>query len=194
MFAGSSGPADAELIDALQASGAQVLRCHDNADGTLCTLVAGHGCPADQDPDVAVVPVIPAGGAPSLGDGVGCAVRSSIPVVVIGHSAPGPYAAVAAGSADGVHDMVAACRAAIDGATEAHTAVAVGALADRCAALGIDPSACRAEVRRTDSGLRLEVGLGDTLDRHAGERVALQVLAAVRRFDPRPGGVSLAVV
>lgn len=196
-MAGSAGPADAALIDALESADAHVTRCHDAAHGSTCSVVAGAGCPMDDGADVALVPLVAAGAAPAQADGVGCAVRASIPVVVVGHGAPGPFAAVAAAQASGAHDVVAACEAAADGASAVHTAVATRALDERVDSLGLTPEGVaqlRTSVRRTPTGLRLELAHAGLLSPGVAERVGLQVLAAVRAADPRARGISLAII
>ena len=197
VLAGSAGPVDDPVIAALREGGAEITSCHHPDDGTMCTMVAGHACPMDAHAEVAVVPLLAAGAAPHQADGVGCAVRSSVPVVVVGRGAPGPFGAIAAAVADGPDDVVAVCRTAIDGATMAHTRVAQDALDARTDSLGIDPeaaSALVASVRRNETGLRLEIRTNGKLEPRTGERLGLQVLAAVRAFDPRAKGVSLAVI
>jgi|GEM_PF-4557755 len=197
VLAGSTGPVDDPVVAALEAGGAQISRCHHPDDGTMCTMVAGHPCPMDDHAEVAVVPLVAAGAGPTLADGVGCAVRSSIPVVVVGRGSPGPFGAVAAAAADGPDDVVDVCRTAIAGATMAHTRVAQDALEARVDSLGIDADAARelsASVRRNETGLRLEIRTNGLLAHQVGERLGLQVLAAVRAFDPRAKGVSLAVI
>jgi hypothetical protein len=197
VLAGSSGPGDAAIFDALTASNHEVAQCHDPAHGSTCAVVAGAACPMDGDVDVAVVPLVAAGAAPAQADGVGCAVRASIPVVVVGHGAPGPFQAVAAATANQPGDVVTACERAASGVTDMHSAVAAQALGERIDSLGLPAeSAARlsASVRRTPTGLRLEFTHDGLLSPGVAERVGLQVLAALRQSDERARGISLAIV
>src|SRR5579885_479143 len=111
---GAGEPAATELRHA----GHTVERCHEPGLGPFpCTGISEHRCPLDEraTPDVVVTyRAHPYARPTPFEDGVSCAIRHNVPVVVAGTSAQNPYAAWSAEVA-GDDDIVAACEAAASG-------------------------------------------------------------------------------
>ncbi|HZT64638.1 MAG TPA: hypothetical protein VFA11_02500 [Acidimicrobiales bacterium] len=93
LMSATTAPEAAQIADRLSAAGHQVVRCHEPADrGLLCSALQGRACPIDDQVDLAVaVRERPTPYRELLEDGVVCAIRSHIPLVVTGVTAANPY-------------------------------------------------------------------------------------------------------
>jgi hypothetical protein len=177
---GTRGAADEachELIDA----GHHVQRCHDrDAPPFPCAgIAAGRGCPLDRgDIDVAVG-VRTSARAEQLAsdDGVRCAIRNRVPLVLAGTPAASPYRAYATEIVERAYGVVDACERAAAAPIVMHSAAATRVLAD---AVG---DAAEAVVYQRDGVLVAEVHGADTLDAPAKTVVAARVLVALREVD-----------
>ena len=160
----------------LSAAGHTVHRCHEQRDlGLACQALRGGDCPLEREPIDAVVTVRTEEGVRARpgDDGIFCAIRRRVPVVVSGavrthpflrfpHSRPVEGQSLEDAVAIAAHDLLR------------HSDIAT-AEAQRCAG----PNAT-ATVTRRHGGLFVEIAnAGD----HR-ERTAVRVAGAIRSFDP----------
>lgn len=179
-----SEPAAANAaIDALTAAGHTVVRCHDpGAEGFPCRALDPGACPLGRG-SVRVVLDVRGRTSPhptALEDGVTCALRHHLPVVVAGKTAVNPFAPFAVTDAAG-HDVVAACERAADSGQAQHEAVASRALDATLRNAGLDGG--EVSVRRTDDGLVVTLRVPPEADTKTREVAAVRVVGAVRSFD-----------
>jgi hypothetical protein len=175
----------ARLVAAeLEAAGHEIWRCHDDPVGSPCRAIRGAPCPLDV---AAIEVAVTARSSPTADvlpteDGILCATRRRLPVVVAGATRGHPFRAAAtveAGTA-GTADVVAAVAT---GVAPEHTAVATEALRRHLPAE--HAGAARAVVRRrAGGGLRVTVSATPAVPRSALLGAATRVAAALRTFDP----------
>jgi hypothetical protein len=160
----------------LHAAGHVVHRCHDQRDlGLACAALRGGACPLEAEPiDVAVTVRTEEGVRPQIGDdGVFCAIRRRVPVVVAGAVRTHPFLRFPHTRASAGQSLVESVDAAVATLAD-HTRVAT-LEAQRC----VGPDAM-ATVTRRHGGLFIELdGVGEKR-----ERAAVRVAGAVRAFDP----------
>ncbi|HVM08542.1 MAG TPA: hypothetical protein VM345_08775 [Acidimicrobiales bacterium] len=160
----------------LHADGHAVHRCHDQRDlGLACSALRGGACPLESEPiDVAVTVRTDEGVRPQIGDdGVFCAIRRRLPVVVAGTARTHPFLRFAHTRPRAGQSLADAVEAATASLPD-HSRVAT-LEAQRCAG----PDAI-ATVTRRHGGLFVEIdAVGDKR-----ERTAVRVAGAVRAFDP----------
>lgn len=170
---------NATVAGALDAAGHDVVRCHP-ADGPAfpCVGLTDEGCPLERglDVDVAVAVRDEVAAAPRADEaGVTCAIRTGIPVVVLGPRATdGGVAHPFEPWAETCHepdDLPNAIDRAIDAAAD-RRAAPLQAEAERVLATeGVDAGEVRVEVRRDGTTARillrtevpLEVGLANSI-------------------------------
>ena len=169
----------------LRTAGHEVLRCHEADLGSFpCVGLSDHACPLEAASGVDVAVVYRAHPYPRptpYEDGVVCALRHEIPVVVVGTSALNPYEAWHTPIAT-FKDVVEVCEAAAV-APRPHLGD-VASIAARAALLELtgEEAECHATVRRHDGGLIVDVR---TPSAAAGleNQVAVKVVSAVRSSD-----------
>jgi hypothetical protein len=187
---GAAAPAAARL----EAAGHRVHRCHEvGAAAFPCVGLTDAGaCPFDGAPiDVALTVRTGAGGAPTaFEDGLRCALRRRLPVVVWGGD-PGPLAGVTgtivAGSGA---DVVAVCEAAAREASE-HARVAGEMLRRTLEKAGIDPRGAAARVSRHEGRLTVLLDVPPGLPARLLDVIAVRVTAALREYDPHAAGIDV---
>ena len=104
-----------EAVAELQAAGHTVLRCHDGETPAFpCSALTEDGCPLRRNiVDVALtVRRRPRSQPAPQEDGVTCALRTHVPLVVAGATMLNPYDTFAAEIAQGADDIVGACERA----------------------------------------------------------------------------------
>jgi hypothetical protein len=168
----SSGPAALDDVRAdLEAAGHRVLRCHDR-EATApfpCSAVADHTCPLDgMGADVALDVRWEAAPEPTAWEnGVSCARRADVPLVVAGAIAGQPF---------GDHASVV-----IDGTATLVAAVEQAAERDRARKEAAIEAACGSPVSLTREGDRVHVVVADPALR---ANVAARAGGAARRLAP----------
>ncbi len=135
----------------LEARGHQVKRCRDpeGSMGFPCVGLTADRCPL-EDGAVDVALTVRADSHPSptpLEDGISCALRRRIPVVVAGHTTSNPFAAFGAVAAG--HDVVGTCEQTAAARRSDHEGVASRALdwTLRFRDLPLEHCACRGPAR-----------------------------------------------
>jgi hypothetical protein len=177
---GSPGAAD-EACDELVAAGHRVRRCHDRdappfpcagmTSERLCPLGAG-------EVDVAIGVRTPGRSARAgTDDGVRCAIRSRVPLVLAGAPVNSPYRSYAAEVVERPYGVVDACERAATASIALLSDAATRVLAD---AVG---NAATAVVHQRDGVLIAEVHGADGVAATARTVVAARVLVALREVD-----------
>lgn len=181
-------------IEALEAADHNVLRCHDpGAAAFPCHGLAPGSCPLERG-SVQVVLDVRGRTTPQpqpLEDGVTCALRRRLPVVVVGDPADHPFAGFPVVAAD-QQDAVAACERAADGPQVEHEAVADRALDATLRTRGCSGRG-HSSVRRTADGLQVTLFVPAEVDGKAREMAAVRVAGAVRLFDAHAARIDVGV-
>jgi hypothetical protein len=177
------GVADA-AIEALEAAHHRVLRCHDAGSPAFpCRGLDPGDCPLESG-TVQVVLDVRGKTTPRpdpLEDGVSCALRRRLPVVVAGTSAINPFARFPVVDASR-QDVVAACERAASGPQTEHQVVADRALEATLQIAKIEgPS--HSEVHRTADGLRITLHVPAAASKKTLDMAAVRVAGAIRAFD-----------
>ncbi len=169
----------------LEAAGHRVERCHEPGDGAFpCAGLATGRCPIEHGAIDVVLTVRPRPSSrPSpLEDGVICALRRHVPVVVAGRTKRNPFSDHAATLAR-VDEVVDACERAATGPQPRHEAVATAALRETLTRAGLAVGAARADVRRSGHGLRVTVHLPSGCTPRRRGTASVRVVGALRAFD-----------
>jgi hypothetical protein len=180
-----SGAADS-TIEKLTRGGHRIFRCHAPAQPEFpCRALAGEGpCPlSDPGVDVAVTVRAHPDTRPTLReDGVACALRARVPLVVAGRAMLNPYEEWADEVVeDG--DVVAACERVVSTPSRDHSEVARDALRETVRRRAGSAGGADAVVWRDRSRLRVRLEGVDDLDRSVRGMAAADVAAALRAFD-----------
>ncbi len=193
---GEQGAAD-EVMRQLDEAGHEVSRCHDrDADSFPCQgMVEGHSCPLDGE-GVDVALVVRGDLSPSLSareDGVRCALRRHIPLVLAGTTAGSPYESWAAAVHEGVTEIVGTVEAAAAAPLPRHGEAAVRGVEDLLREEGIDPAAVAIEVHRSTNQLRIAIASSVPLEQRLADALAVRAQAAVRGLDAYASKVDVTV-
>lgn len=183
---GRPGAADG-AVEELGRAGHDVARCHEpGQDPFPCNaMIDGKGCPMDDGQvQVAVVVRDGAGAGPEAAeDGVRCALRRQIPLVVAGD----PGSALddwAAAVADDEADLAPAIAEAAAAPLRRHGDAARRSLRSVLEHHGLDASGADAEVHRIGSDLKVVLRPGVDLDKGLADMTSVRVVGAVRDVDP----------
>ena len=193
-----SEPGSADwAIDELTDRGHRVSRCHERGRPAFpCRALAGEGsCPlSDPGIDVAVTVRAHPGTRPApREDGVACALRARVPLVVAGRVAFNPYEEWADEVVeDG--DVVGACERVAVAPSRAHTHVAQTALREALRRRAGSAVCADAVVFRNRLGLRVGLEGVDRLDRKIRGLVAAEVAAALRKFDAQTPRIDISLL
>lgn len=180
-----------QAAEALRAGGHDVVTCHEPGDtGTACSALRGRPCPLEAAAvDVAVtVRTAPVEDRLPLEEGVRCAVRRRVPLVVVGATAKQPYGPWTSVQSEGLDavDVVAAVEDAASRPLAEHGSVAA-------AAVRVAQGEATVSVYRRFGGLRALVEpAGDWTPRQAGA-AAVRAAGALRAFDPGARTIDVSV-
>jgi hypothetical protein len=181
----------------LAAEGHRVFRCHEpGAPAFPCNgLLPAASCPLEDHPmDVAVVLRQHPWPRPTLlEDGVSCALRHHVPLVVAGATALNPYDRYATRVLDSADDLVGACEEAARAPLARHSAVATEMLRSTLARLGSESDARCTVVRSGDGSLTARL-FAPGVDRTAAGKAATRVLGALRAVDHSADRINVTLV
>ncbi len=155
-------------------------------------LVEGQHCPLETaDVDVALdVRARPRSQPAAQEDGVACALRHHIPVVVAGPKVLNPYEGYAVEMLGRTFDVVAACEHASSAPLREHTAVAGRALRQVLDLRGIAAGEV-VKVTRRHGGLVAEVDDAEHLDNATKSMVSVRLTGALREVDRHARGIDV---
>jgi hypothetical protein len=173
-------------IEQLTNAGHRVFRCHEPGKPEFpCRALAGEGpCPlSDPGVDVAVTVRAHPDTRPTVReDGVACALRAHVPLVVAGRDVLNPYEEWADEVVeDG--DVVAACERVVSAPSRDHSEVARDALREAVRPGSRSAGEADALVWRDHDRLRVRLEGVDDLDRSSRGLAVADVAAALRAFD-----------
>jgi hypothetical protein len=185
-----------EAVADLEAAGHTVLRCHDGASPAFpCRALTDEGCPLRNTiVDVALtVRRRPRSQPAPQEDGITCALRTHVPLVVAGATVLNPYEDFATEIADEPGDIVAACERAAAAPLRAHTYAALHAVKTVFEKNDVDVTA-RVVAYRLHGQLHVEVTSAEALPQPLQNIAAVQIVAALRALDPDARGVDVSFV
>ncbi len=183
------------VVDELTASGHEVLRCHAGSGPAFpCVGLAGEPCPVEVGVDVAVtVRAHPQSTPAPTEDGAVCALRTHVPLVVLGQTLLHPFGAFDAVAAEGQADAVATVEAAATARRPEHEAVAESVLRETLTRAEQSADSAQARVTRTRDGLDVTLLVAPETSAAARARAAVRVVGALREFDADAPQVNLSV-
>jgi hypothetical protein len=178
----------------LRGAGHTLHYCHDPGQASFpCNaLREGRGCPFEGEPiDVALDVRRRVRSAPTTReDGVACAIRQHVPLVVAGPTVFSPYAEYTTEMHEDAFDVVAACERAAAAPLPRHTAVARGAL-DATLERRSLPTGAQVTVYRHNGSLHVSVGAASDIDHATRNMIAVRIAAALRAIDRYARGIDV---
>ena len=189
--------ADYAVTD-LQAAGHHVMRCHEeDLPAFPCNALCDHGvCPLDSEGGVDVVldyRTRPHPRPTAFEDGVSCALRRHVPLVVAGTSALNPFDKWTTAIAHRDDDIVATCERAVALPLERLAAPARAEVRRRLRLQPAVASAAEVVVRRSKGGqLDAVIELPDEAE-DIDDELAVAVAGVLRAEDPNAHRVNVAV-
>jgi hypothetical protein len=183
--------AAAGAIAELTAAGHVVHRCHEpGAPAFPCAAIESGRCPLEREPiDVALTVRTRAGSQPwPLEDGLVCALRRHVPVVVSGRALHPfqRYGVTAAG-----RDVVGACERAANGPQAGHEAIATKTLDETLGRAGVAADESGVRVLRRDGRLEVTIAVPAGTDAKVRELASVRVTGALRAFDHAAAGIDV---
>ena len=182
------------MAEKLSAAGHEVVRCHaEGAPAFPCTGLAGAGCPVDDGVDVAVTVRNQPRSTPSpTEDGVICALRRRVPVVVAGSTLFQPFSGFDVTEVEDPTDIVAAIEGVASDRRVQHEAVGQPLLEETLHRAGVE-GAAQAIVTRSRTGLTVRLLVPpDTPDRVRAQ-ASVRVVGAIRAYDPAAPQIDVSV-
>lgn len=185
-----------DAVVELEANGHAVLRCHESGAAAFpCAgLARDGGCPLDGEGVDVAISVRPHGGADPTPteDGIACALRARVPVLVAGAGAVNPYAEFG-GTEIGAAELSDAIAEVVRDARPEHSRIALEALRASLAANGVTERGANARVWRNRSGLHAVLELDESVPTKARDIVAVRVTGALRAHDPNAAQIDVSV-
>ena len=180
----------------LEAAGHEVHRCHEaGAPVFPCNGLAGAtACPLDGVVDVAVVVREHPWPRPTAReDGVTCALRHSVPLVVSGRTALDPYDGWATEAIDGTDGLVEACERAANAPLRRHGAAAVELVTEVLERHGLSAEGVTAEVHRNGGRLHVSIEVPVPVDPARFGMLATRVVGRLRQVDSHASAIDITV-
>jgi hypothetical protein len=183
-----------DVAGCLTVAGHRVWRCHHDGDPAFpCRALATGTCPID-DPgiDVAVTVRKPHAVDPTpTEDGVACALRARVPLVVVTEG-ENPFRDYARAVVTG--DATATCEEVLAAPSPRHSSVASAALGEALARHAPPAASAvpEATVHRDSAGLRVQLDGLDHLDTRTRGMIVTRVVAALRAFDRAAPSIDVA--
>ena len=182
----------------LEEAGHEVVRCHGPGEPAwpCAALRDDQRCPLDDGVDVALtIRAHPYPRPTATEDGVTCALRHHVPLVVAGTSALDPFDEfVTIDAHDG--DVVAACEQAVALPLVVHSEAATAEVRRLLAKEGIEApgvDGAAAVATRHGNRVRVEVEVPGGVDRRLADVLAVRVEGAVRAVDRYAAGIDVSV-
>jgi hypothetical protein len=187
------GAADDTIRD-LEAAGHSVVRCHEGGVPAFpCAGLTSGQCPLEAGAvDVAVtVRRRPRSQPAPQEDGVSCALRAHVPLVVAGATALNPFDDFATVIVDGTDAVVDACERAAVAELYPHCETATRALIGVFETHDVRDVMARVVVRRVRGGLRVVVRSDRPLEHRVQSVAAVRMIAALRAIDHDARGIDV---
>ena len=174
-------PAERQLV----AAGHEVVRCRAD-DGPIfpCAGLEPGGCPIEGGIDVALTVRTGPPEQPSpREDGVVCALRRHVPLVVAGPPGPNPFEGWATVTVDDA-DLVAACEAAAAADVERLSVVARDEAVKALQRRGHEPAGVDVITHRSAHHLKVQVAMPEAVSDREADAVAVAVAERLRAVEP----------
>jgi hypothetical protein len=184
-----------DVIDDLRSAGHEVVRCHERDLPVFpCAgLTDGGACPLDEPVDVAVtVRAHPYPRHTAYEDGVICALRHRVPLVVAGKSALSPFAPWTTEHADD-GNVVAACERAAVRPVPAPSEAVTDEARRLATAAGLAPETVNAAVVKRSGRLAVDIEVPAAASRELRHSIAVRAAGLARTFDRYADGVDVTV-
>ena len=188
------GAAD-EPIATLEAGGHEVVRCHEAGETAFpCAGLHDPGaCPLEGGVDVALtVRRHPRSVPTPHEDGVACALRMRVPLVVAGEADRNPYADLGAIEA-GERDLESVLAEAVRDARPGHSRVALDALRQSLVANDQPTEGANARVWRARTGLHAVLEMAECVPTKVRDMAAVRVTSALREYDRHAAQIDVSV-
>jgi hypothetical protein len=183
--------AAADAVARLERAGHRVRRCHEPGDRAFPCAGLTTSCPLEgEGVDVVLDVRARTRTWPTpLEDGITCALRRRVPVVVTGRTGLNPFSPLGATEAPG--DVVEACEEAARSARPVHSELATAALRETLARAGRATEGLHATVVRHGGRLRAELEVPTDLPDAVRRTAEVRVLGALRAYDTAATGVDV---
>lgn len=193
-----SVPVSAQSATAeLETAGHEVLRCHEESGPAFpcAALTDGDGCPLEGEPVDVVLDVHDARTtAPSAyEDGVACAIRQHVPIVVVSDGTH-PYERWSTRQVSSASDVARACEAAARSPLSEHSELAARVAAESLERAGITGRAANATVHRDRGSLKVLLSLPPAHPDGLEQMVVARVISALRGHDRAARGIDVTIV
>jgi hypothetical protein len=190
----SEAGAATAAVEELEAAGHSVLRCHEPGSPAFPCAALQDGCPLETGGvDVALtVRAHPRSQPALLEDGVVCALKARLPVVVGGRALFNPYVEFGAETAD-PDDLVGSCERAAASARPEHSRIATDSVHETLTTTGIDAPDAFATVRRHGGRLVVQAAVPADTPQRTRDMVAVRIAGALRAYDPGARGLDIEV-
>ncbi len=179
-------------VDDLEAAGHRVHWCHVPGGAPFpCAGLATDTCPLEREAiDVVLTVRRHVFPRPSTTeDGVVCALRRRIPVVVTGRTLLNPFEDFGAVPAEG--DPVKACETVAAAPLSGHGEVASRVLADLFELHGLPEESGDVVVRRVDGRLKATLRVSSSVPDSIRKVAAVRITGALRTYDPYVAGIDV---
>lgn len=185
-----TNPGDGDgIARELTSSGHEVSRCHDPDEAPFpChALVDGEECPLDHE-DVQAAVLVRGSGGPagrSAGeDGVRCALRRQIPVVLAGDAEGSAYRDWAISTVPTGDQILSEVEAAAAAPLARHQEAALRSLRSVLVQHELDDGGASATVHREGPDIVVALRTGLEVDKQVAEMCSVRAMGAVRDMDP----------
>jgi len=183
------------MIGQLEALGHQVRRCHEpdaEEQSFPCVgLESGH-CPLEED-EIDVVLTVRGHSHLSptpLEDGITCALRRKVPIVIAGRTDPNPFERFGVAVAEG--DVAGVCEQVASDDRDDYGAVARKALEWTLSFRGLTLDGADVAVKRIGRGVKVVLHLPTGASKRVCSMAAVRVSGALRAFDPHAAFIDVA--
>jgi hypothetical protein len=188
----------AHAAASLEASGHEVLRCHEASQRhafPCAGLSDASACPlegAGVDVALTIRHAALADPAP-FEDGAACALRAHVPLVVAGATAGNPFVLHGATPITGDDDVVVACEQVANAPLARHGMVALDALRASLIRHRLPDADAQAIVHRSRDGLRVTLVVPASAPDAAAALATTRVVGALRGLDTRARSIDVAM-
>lgn len=193
---GQIGEAD-QAEEVMVRSGHEVSRCHEPGAASFpCNGLLSGDCPLEHEAIDAAVLVRTdlADTRTPREDGVRCALRRHVPLVLAGDVGGSPYADWATESTDDIEELPAALERAGSALLGRHTRAARRSLQSVLVQHDLDPEGAEAEVYRSGNQLMVRLHPPVEVSKQVSEMAAVRAAGAIRDVDPYASKVDVTVV
>ena len=185
-----------DAIEALEAAGHRVHRCHDEGStGFPCRgAVDRHACPLDRNLDVALLArrgVLPQ--MTPLEAGATCAIRADLPIVELGTDLLDPFAPWVTRRIANAAEAPAACADVATHSRDPLREAIRGRIAALLGAAGVDADAVECTIVGGPSSLEVHLDLPEAVGLRVEHALAVRVLDAVRSSGRTYGQIGVSV-